>query len=48
MLEKITAISAIKQIQTKNGLSDKITIQTAEHGTKYLSDLESEDQELPF
>ena len=36
MLEKITAISAIKQIQTKNGLSDKITIQTAEHGTKYL------------
>ena len=36
MQERITAISAIKQIQTKNGLSDKITIQTAEHGTKYL------------
>ena len=36
MLEKITSISAIKQIQTKNGLSDKITIQTAEHGEKYL------------
>ena len=36
MLERITAISSIKQIQTKNGLSDKITIQTAEHGTKYL------------